>query len=55
MLRDRAAEHERRAAGVESLRYREALLYVAARLRALADEDEMVLPLRLKADGCAAE
>jgi hypothetical protein len=42
-LRDRAAEYERKVTEVEFPRYRETLLYVAGRLRALADEDEKVM------------
>jgi hypothetical protein len=50
MLRDRAAEYERKAAEVESPRHRETLLHVAARLRALAHEDEKVMAAWGKAD-----
>jgi hypothetical protein len=52
-LRERAEECERQAADVTSPQYRETLLFVAARWRTLADEDEKVLASWGKASGSA--
>ena len=48
MMRDRAAECERKAVDIKSPEIRETLLHVAARWRAMADEDE-ARALRLRA------